>query len=267
MIKKKNKNEQQATENQSFFDKYKTDKKYKAKVQLIGYGIFILILIAYLNISNMNATSHGNITTLKNEINNKETSATTEDKQIDLLEKINNNYEYTINTTIITNEEEKEVKYSGRSAKNNMEITKEINTTTINYYKVDSRYYKKDNDTYELAREEDIYDVVGKEYIELNDVKEYIDKSSLDHVTEYSTGKKEYVYHLKVKEIIKSYQGQDEVEIKIIEENNILTIIIDYTNLMKLFSEELKECMIEYTYQNIDSVEEFTIIEEDNNKE
>ena len=31
----------------SFVEKYKTDKKYKAKVELIGYGIFIIGLIIY----------------------------------------------------------------------------------------------------------------------------------------------------------------------------------------------------------------------------
>ena len=42
-----------------FVEKYKTDKKYKAKVQLIGYGVFILIILVGLNVSALSTSSHG----------------------------------------------------------------------------------------------------------------------------------------------------------------------------------------------------------------
>ena len=32
-------------ENKSFYEKIKTDKKYKAKIELLGYGIVILLII------------------------------------------------------------------------------------------------------------------------------------------------------------------------------------------------------------------------------
>ena len=36
---------------ESFLSKMKNDKKYNAKVQLIGYGIFIAALVVYFNLS------------------------------------------------------------------------------------------------------------------------------------------------------------------------------------------------------------------------
>lgn len=254
---------------ESLFEKYKTDKKYKAKIQLIGYGLFILLVIIYVNISSMNSSTGSNITTIKNNINQTETEKNTEEeKKSNLLNKINNNYEFetkiTITTKNETQEEQKEQTYSGKRSKNNTEINKKTTDNTNTFYKVDSRYYTKINDTYQIIKSEEIYDTLEKEYIEWEYIKEYIEKSSLDHITEYSSGKKEYVYHLKVKDIIKSHQEIDEIEINITEENDILTIEFNYTNLIKVLSKEIEECKMKTTYKNIGKVEDFIVIEETN---
>ena len=41
---------------QSFFKRMKNDSKYKAKVELTGYAIFIIVLIIFLNIFNTGST-------------------------------------------------------------------------------------------------------------------------------------------------------------------------------------------------------------------
>ena len=38
---------------ESFFYKYKNDKKYKAKAELTGYVIFILLVILFVNIASL----------------------------------------------------------------------------------------------------------------------------------------------------------------------------------------------------------------------
>ena len=48
-----NENEEKGT----FFERYKTDKKFSAKVQLSGYGVFLLVLIVFLNVGAMNSGS------------------------------------------------------------------------------------------------------------------------------------------------------------------------------------------------------------------
>ena len=263
-MKKKEESKGKTNALKEFLDKYKNDKKYNAKVQLIGYGILIAIIIIYLNIHSAQLTTYKRETPSRtNRTNNITTNQ--ENKNETLLEKIDKNYQYDIKIHNKNKEEEKEVHYYGKRYQNNTEITREIDGTTTNYYKVDARYYTKVNDNFEIAKQEDIYNIVEKEYIELEDIKEYINLASLDHKTEYSNGKKEYVYHLPVKEVIKSYQGTDKVEINITEENNNLTIKIDYTNLIKEITKETEECTVEYTYSNIDNIEEFTIIE--NNEE
>lgn len=252
---------------ESFFEKYKTDKKYKAKIQLIGYGLFILLVIVYVNISSMSSSNSSNITSIKNNIDQTEKNNNNEEeKKSSLLNKIDNNYEFETKITLTIKKEEqeekKELSYSGKRSKNNTEINKKTIDNTSTFYKVDTRYYTKTNDIYQIIKSEEIYDTIEKEYIEWEYIKEYIEKSSLDHITEYSTGKKEYVYHLKVKDIIKSHQEIDEIEINITEENEILTIEFNYTNLMKALSKEIEECKMTTTYKNVGKVEDFTVIEE-----
>ena len=253
-MKKKNKEEEK-----NFLEKYKTDKKFKAKVQLIGYGIIIVFIIIYANISSMIVPKNTNLT-LKKDGNNNNTIV----KKESLLKKISNNYEYEIN---VTYKDDKKTTYIGKRFKNNTEITKKENEETKNYYKIDTKYYTKNNDTFELIKENDVYPGIDKEYIELEYIKEYIEKSSLDHRTEYSNGKKEEAYHLKIKDIIKSYPELDEIEIKVIEDNEILRIEVNYKQLLEASQNEIRDCKIDYTYKNIDKVEEFNIIEEGNNNE
>ena len=261
-----NKKEQYENSNKgikNIIEKYNTDKKYKAKIQLTAGFCFLFLLIIYINMSNTNMSTYGNITTIKNK-STQQTEKIKEEKEVNLLEKITDIYEYEIKITYKDNKEDnyKEIKYQGKSYKNNLEIIRENSEEKTNYFKVDSRYYKKNEEKYELINDEEVYNVIEKEQIELNNVKEYINLASLDHVTNYSSGKKEYVYHLKVKDVIKSYQETDEIEISVTEENDILTITFDYTNLIKVLSKEIKECKVESIYKNIGNVEEFQIIDD-----
>ena len=64
---------------QSFFQKFKNDKKYRAKVQLIGYTVFIVFLIVFINVSNVgnnysyNSVDNNNLNTNNdNEVKKKE---------------------------------------------------------------------------------------------------------------------------------------------------------------------------------------------------
>ena len=242
-----------------FLENYKTDPKFKAKAQLAAWGIFIIGIIIYVNIASINKGSSN--TLIKDNLTNQSKLNITKTQKNNLLKKITNNYEYEIKVNITEETDESKTNktaiFTGKSYKNDLEINKEENDNKNTYYKLNSRYYTKNNETYESITPEEIYTILEKEYIELSYIKEYIDNSSLDHVTDYSSGKKEYVYHLKVKEIMKNYPEVDEIEISIIEENDILTINIDYTNLMKLIKKGTTSCKVEYTYKNINNVEKF----------
>ena len=58
-----------------------------------------------------------------------------------------------------------------------------------------------------------------------------------------------------------------EVQSKIEEENGILKIEIDYSNLLKVVNEDIVECELEATINEIGKVEEFLEIDENNVEE
>ena len=220
-------------ENMSFFEKMKTDKKYNAKVQLIGYGVLVVALIIYVNITSLGSVSSGN--SIMNDNDNSDYLIGADDEySLSLLEKLEDNYNYDVVVNIKTEiqddqlEEESKIHYVGKSYGNQLEITKEDSVGSNLYYKVDNKYYSKNDEGMEFIEEDIVYDVVDSDYIELNGIMDLLDKASLDHVTDYSSGKKEYVYHLKVRDIIVSYKLEDEVEFKIEEENGILKINVDF---------------------------------------
>ena len=55
MSKNKKERNIKDNDNNGFYEKMKNDKKYNAKVQFIGYGVFILLIVVFLNISSMNS--------------------------------------------------------------------------------------------------------------------------------------------------------------------------------------------------------------------
>lgn len=251
-----NKNNKKDQNQESFFYKYKNDKKYKAKVELTGYVVFILLIILFVNIASLgnNTPSSNN---LINKIPSNENNHTI-DSEKHLLETITNNYQYDLNINITKTTEENIIyRYYGKSYEDRLEINKEFNNTTNKYYKVNNYYYEKTGEEYVIISKDKIYDLINSDYIELDNLLEYIDEASLDHVTNYSSGKKEYVYNLYLKDIIINNKTDEVITINIIEENNTLNINVDYFNLIKEVDNTIKECKVTYLFSNINKIEEF----------
>lgn len=272
-MKKENKsvevNNNENEEQMSFFKKMKTDKKYNAKVQLIGYGILIVFLIVYANITSaINIPSNSII--VDDFVDSKlDDNISNSNNDVSLLRSVDDNYKY---DTVLEIEKKKtddievsdnyKVRYFGKSFKNKLEITKEDSLSSLLYYKVDNRYYLKDGDDISLTEEDVIYDLISYDYIELDSIFNLIDKASLDYVTDYSSGKKEYLYHLKVKDVIVSYKLEDVVDISIVEENDILKINVDYSNLIKVVNDEFEKCSLEIVITDISKVEDFLVLDD-----
>ncbi len=268
MVKKKNENEEiKNGKEMSFFEKYKNDKKYKAKVELIGYGAFIVILIIYLNIASMGnrTTNIGNTVTgpnLNEEVHNSE-------KIGDWVKKIGNNYDYQVQVTVrekpLAEGQEGKVtslQYTGKRYEKEVIINKVVPEGTLEYAKVDSVYYQKGEVGYSIILEKEIYSVLEREYLEFDAVQSFLEKASLDHVTKYSSGKQEYVYHLLVRDWVKTHQGEEQLEFTAILENDGIVITVDYAPLFKVLGKEVLESKVEYRYQNLDKVEKFQVIED-----
>lgn len=255
---------------QSFWEKMKNDKQYSAKIQLMGYGILIVFLVIYLNLSNMgNDNSQGN--TIIDNFNDIGSEVENTDKEdTSLLELISDNYSYdmivdvkernTDKDNTLEDEYEFSIRYSGKVYSNKQEINKVMGQETELYYRVDNNYYSNKDNVVDFVKKRDVYDIIDGEYIELEDIFNLMNNASLDHVTDYSSGKKEYVYHLRVRDLIVSYQGEEVVEIEVEEENGILKLEIDYSNLFKVMDDDILECELEATIREIGEVEDFEVV-------
>ena len=239
-------------EKENFFKKMKEDKKYNAKVQLIGYGVFILIIVVFLNVGSMVG---GNSTgVLENDII----------EEVNIIDEIDNNYEYNINISLSKGEElVSNYRYYGKRYNDNKEINKEVGEVVSSYYKVNDYYYVMNGEELSFVEKNIIYDLVDSKYIELDNVMEMVDKASLDHVVDDSLGNNESVYNLYVKDMVISVKNDDIISFNVKEVDNKLLIDVDYTNLIKVFDESVTSFKVSYEYFNVGDVEEFSVIKDE----
>lgn len=267
------------------------DPKYKAAIKLALYGILIIGVILYLNISRAFSSPSG-LNDNQNIINEEENN--------NLLAKIEDqNYEYNINITISHNPNNNENNNDTQSSNNNITedqtiITEEtptnenlseeetntqepspedtiityrgrrnkdiitvIKNDTDEYYINDDTYYKKINEKYELTNEKDLFDTIESRYLNLDNIKEYIKKGQVEHNTNDGTSILTII-QVPINTIIPSHQGLEEISIEILEEENKLTLTINYTELMKLDDETLTNYEVKIEYTNIGNIEEIT---------
>lgn len=253
--KKVNKDTEKDVNEESFWYKFRSDKKYNAKVQLIGYGIFILVVIIGVNISGGTANRGSMVPS------NRVGSENTSKDDTSLLEGSNVSYQYDVvmdvrYKNILDEEVSSNVSYSGKKYKDVMEITKKVDDESGLYYKNDSRYYSKTDNNLGFVKDDVIYDIVDADYIEIDNIIKLINKASLDHVTGYSSGRKEYVYNLKVRDLVVSYQMEDVIEFNVVEENSTLNISVDFSSLFKVIDKNILGCKIVYNVNRFNEVKE-----------
>jgi len=133
-----------------FIEKYKTDSKYKAKIQLIGYTIFVIVVSIFA------LSGYKEPTTTNND--NKLTT-----------------YNYKININLNDNL----YHYYGTKEKEEIIINKVIDENqTLGYSYKDNNYYRHENDTYVVTTEEEIYDVIEFNYLSLDTIDKYLNLST-----------------------------------------------------------------------------------------
>lgn len=263
------------------------DPKYKAAIKLALYGILIIGVILYLNISRAFSSPSG-LNDNQNIINEEENN--------NLLAKIEDqNYEYNINITISHNPNNNDTQSSNNNTTEDQTIiteetptnenlseeetntqelspedtiityhgrrNKDINTVIKNdmdeYYINDDTYYKKINEKYELTNENDLFDTIESRYVNLDNIKEYIKKGQVEHNTNDGTSILTII-QVPINTIIPSHQGLEEISIEILEEESKLTLTLNYTELMKLDDETITNYEVKIEYTNIGNIEEIT---------
>lgn len=197
------------------------DKRERAKLELLFYGIFFLAIIVFTRIlSGYNDVPKVNDT--KSFIN-----------------EITDNYEYNIDINIDNNK----YKYYGKRLGNNMSINKVIDNKYDYFYKMGNKYYILDtNGNYILTSVEDIYNYIDYRYLDISNIKEYIKLGTKDNNN----------YNIKVSDIILNSNNTNNITISIDELNN--TITLDYTELFKIDNNNLNKEIVTIKYANINKI-------------
>lgn len=197
------------------------DKRERAKLELLFYGIFFLAIIVFTRIlSGYNDVPKVNDT--KSFIN-----------------EITDNYEYNIDINIDNNK----YKYYGKRLGNNMSINKVIDNKYDYFYKMGNKYYILDNNgNYILTSVEDIYNYIDYRYLDISNIKEYIKLGTKDNNN----------YNIKVSDIILNSNNTNTITISIDELNN--TITLDYTELFKIDNNNLNKEIVTIKYTNINKI-------------
>lgn len=197
------------------------DKRERAKIELILYAIFFIGVIIFVRVGNN--ISNNNINTSDNLF----------------ISQINDNYSYDIKININDNNYE----YIGKVLGYNSTIEKKDSNTDEYFYKKNDKYYKLDQDNgYILFNKNDIYDVINYDYMDINNIKEYIKISNNDNG----------IYKVKISDIILNSSSSDYITIKIDNINN--TIEIDYTNLLRINDNNITKAIVIITYSNINKI-------------
>lgn len=197
------------------------DKREKAKIELILYTIFFIGVIIFVRVGNN--ISNNNINTSDNLF----------------ISQINDNYSYDIKININDNNYE----YIGKVLGYNSTIEKKDSNTDEYFYKKNDKYYKLDQDNgYVLSNKNDIYDVINYDYMDINNIKEYIKTSNNDNG----------IYKVKISDIILNSSSSDYITIKIDNINN--TIEIDYTNLLRINDNNITKAIVNITYSDINKI-------------
>ena len=197
------------------------DKRERAKIELILYAIFFIGVIIFVRVGNN--ISNNNINTSDNLF----------------ISQINDNYSYDIKININDNNYE----YIGKVLGYNSTIEKKDSNTDEYFYKKNDKYYKLDQDNgYILSNKNDIYNIISYDYMDINNIKEYIKTSNNDND----------IYKVKISDIILNSSSSDYITIKLDNINN--TIEIDYTNLLRINDNNITKAIVTITYSDINKI-------------
>lgn len=199
------------------------DKRERAKIELMLYGIFFLVIIIFARISSSMSTNIPK----DNDVNNT------------FIDEITDNYQYDIDITIDNNK----YKYSGKKLGNNMSITRIVGTKEEYFYQMNDKYYILDTKgNYILTTAEDIYPYIEYRYLNINNIKQFIKLGT----------KNDTVYSVKVSDIVLNNNSTDTITLTVNEEDK--NILIDYTNLFKIDNSNINKVEVNVKYSNINNI-------------
>ena len=204
-----------------FIKKWHNDKKYQAKIKLLLYGLFIIFVTII-------AVSPRNNELIEENKNKNDTPSVLDNSLI----KIPTEYNYDITIYIDDNY----YRYYGNVKTNETTIFKEIDNSMINYICRNNEYYMLDDDIYVKTTKDEVYDVINYNYINLDNINNYLSKS-------VKNGNQYLVY---LKDVILD-DNTDEYFIININDN---IINIDYVPLMKRYNSNISNYSVNISIEN-----------------
>ena len=200
-------------EKKNFREKWK-DKKYQAKVKLSGYGIFVLLIVLMLVLGGGTSNTDYDSNNLNNDVSKEEVNAIVFNKPEV------NNYAYEIEIFTKTNDIESKYYYYGKVLDAYEELVKTVDKKNYSYRIKDNKYYVYNNDKYILTTEKDVYDILDYDYLNVDNINNYLSVSKLVNNE----------YRVYLKDIILENTSEDYISIIM----NKTSIKIDYTKLINI---------------------------------
>lgn len=197
------------------------DKRERAKIELIFYGIFFVAVIIFARLLESNTN---------NMVNN--------DMQDSFVFSITDNYEY----DIIITKNDNVYEYFGKVLGNNSTINFKMDSMEKSYYLMNNKYYVLENDNYIFINEKEVYPYIDYRYLSVDNIKDYLKMST----------KENNIYKVKLADIILNSDSVENIDIYIEEGDK--NIIIDYTPLFKITDDSIDKLMVNITYSNINNI-------------
>lgn len=209
------------------------DPREKAKIQLIIFLIFMVFAVIFVRLTASDSERKNNLNQLENVVVGIDEN----------LNSVKNNYNYNITIDLVKKEGNINVSYGGIKYNDQMIISKKYNNIN-NYYANEGIYYVFDNNEYVLSSEEDVYNFVDYNYLNISNIKQYINIGIKD----------DNIYLVKVKDIKLDSDSKDYITIEVNSSDNEVELLIDYTNLLK--DDDLISCKVKYVLTSINKITE-----------
>ena len=210
------------------------DPREKAKIQLIIFLIFLVFAVIFVRLTASDSERKNNLNQLENVVVGIDEN----------LNSVKNNYNYNITIDLIKKEGNINVSYGGIKYNDQMIISKKYNNNINNYYVNEGIYYVFDNNEYVLSSEEDVYNFVDYNYLNISNIKQYINIGIKD----------DNIYLVKVKDIKLDSDSKEYITIEVNSSDDKIELLIDYTNLLK--DDDLISCKVKYVLTSINKITE-----------
>ena len=219
------------------------DPKNSAKLQLLLYGILVVIAIIFIRVNNM-LNKNENKVNKDNVINTDKNNEVDDNENNLILSSIKDNYEYKIDMEIKTYDGVENISYLGIKYNNEELINKNKDSKEEKFYVNNGVYSKSIDGKYENVNREYVYDDINPYYLEIDNIYNYIEKGIKD----------EKIYLIRINKIINNSDSNEYITIEESMVDDDIILNIDYTNLLK--NNNIVSFKIKYTITNINKIDD-----------